>query len=317
MERLPLSSVRTFAVVARLLSISRAAEELNVTPSAVSHQIRVLEQYLGTSLFRRAKNKISLTPAGQQYMGQVSEGLLLLSRATMTIKAEPRQQVLRIGAPPSLASLWLVDRLPRFMKSSPEIAVAVTAVPDPLQLLHGSFDVAFWYGHKLSPGLSVDPLGKNRIFPICKPQLLRGEHALRSPADLARYTLLDSSDEAFYENRETRPPDWNAWLQLAGQPEVTGSRCLSFTPRNLMHRAVLADLGVGLSRSLIAVDALARREIAVPFGPAIAVPMGYNLVFPTHLAKRKDVAAFRSWVLAEVAASMKKLDGMLKHFIEP
>src|SRR5688572_27710483 len=136
-ERLPLTSVRTFAVVARLLSISRAAEELNVTPSAVSHQIKVLEAYLSASLFKREKNKLKLTPAGEIYMSQVSEGLLLLAQATKTIKAAKGQQVLRIAAPPSFALLWLVERIGRFLDHHPEIGINLTTVPDLPPLLPG------------------------------------------------------------------------------------------------------------------------------------------------------------------------------------
>jgi LysR family transcriptional regulator, glycine cleavage system transcriptional activator len=157
-ERLPLGSVRTFAVVARLLSITRAAEELNVTPSAVSHQVRVLEEFLGTPLFRREKNRIALTSAGQQYLAQASEGLLVLARATQTIKSAKGQHALRVAAHPSLAYLWLIDRLARFMKSHPDIPITVTAVPDPAPLMHGAFDIAFWYGSGNLPGLHVDPL---------------------------------------------------------------------------------------------------------------------------------------------------------------
>jgi LysR family glycine cleavage system transcriptional activator len=111
LDRLPLGSVRTFAVVARLLSITRAAEELNVTPSAVSHQIRVLEEYLSTRLFRREKNKITLTAAGEQYLSQVSEGLALVAQATDSLKGAKGVPVLRVAAPPSLAYLWLIGRL--------------------------------------------------------------------------------------------------------------------------------------------------------------------------------------------------------------
>jgi LysR family glycine cleavage system transcriptional activator len=304
--------VRTFAVVAQRLSISRAAEELNVTPSAVSHQIKILENYLGTSLFRREKNKLALTAAGQQYLAHVSEGLLLLSRATGTIRAARGQPVLRIGAPASFAALWLVERLARFVKLHPEIAINLTASADPPLLLQGAFDVGFRYGTEALPGLASEPLGPNRVFPICKPSLVRGEHALRVPADLARCTLLDSTDDAYYQRKEWRQPGWMRWLQAAGLNGLVAQRSLSFTPRALMHAAVRAGLGVGLSRSLLSVDALTTRDLAVPFGPVLQDAITYSLVFPTHLAKRKDVAAFREWVLHEAAASTRKIEKVLK-----
>lgn len=314
MERLPLSCVRTFAVVARLLSISRAAEELSVTPSAVSHQIKLLEQYLSVSLFHREKNRIRLTPVGQQYLSEVSEGLMLLGRATHAIKATEGQQVLRIGAPPTLAVLWLVDKLGRFMKSHPDIPLSLTTVPDPTAMLQRSFDVGFWYGSGTLPGLTIHALCDNRVFPICKPSFVMGEKGLRTPADLANCTLLDSSDEAYHDYKEQRQPSWHAWLHAAGLNDVTGRRCLAFTPRLLMHRAVVAGLGVGLGRSLITVDALAAKEITIPFGPLVPFARTYNLVFPTHLAKRKDVMFFRDWILEEAAMTNRKLQKLMKRF---
>ena len=315
MERLPLASVRAFAVVARYLSISRASEELNVTPSAVSHQIRLLERYLGVALFHRQKNKLKLTAPGERYMTEASEALLLLSRATKAIKSNPAEQVLRIGAPPSLALLWLIPRLGQFSKAHRDISLHVTASPDATAHLGGAFDVGLWYGNGGSAGLSIDALGTNRVFPICRPALTRGEHALRNPSDLARCTLLDSNDDAYHPYSEPRQPGWTRWLESAGVIGVGGGRHMNLTPRVLMHSAVQSGLGVGLSRSLIAVDALAAREVAVPFGPALPVPMTYNLVYPARVGKRKDVSAFRDWILAEAQSSTLKLERMLKRYI--
>ena len=126
LDRLPLASVRTFAAVARLLSITRAAEELNVTPSAVSHQIKILETYLETALFRREKNRLHLTADGEQYVAQVFEALSVLGDATKSLKAPRRQQTLRIGSTASLALLWLIPRLERFTHAYRDVALTVT-----------------------------------------------------------------------------------------------------------------------------------------------------------------------------------------------
>ena len=312
MERLPLTSVRTFAVVARLLSISRAAEELNVTPSAVSHQIKVLEAYLSASLFKREKNKLKLTPAGEIYMSQVSEGLLLLAQATKTIKAAKGQQVLRIAAPPSFAMLWLIERIARFLDKHPEIGINLTTVPDLPPLLPGVFDVGFWYGSGMLSSLATESLGGNCAFPICAPRMLEGDRALRSHADLARFTLLDSSDEAYYNYKEPRQPGWDRWLKAAGVSDIGDARILNFTPRVIMQQAVTAGIGVGLSRSLLAVDALTSKTLAVPFGPVLPLSVTYHLVYASNVGRRKDVAAFRDWILGEAAASRKKLDRAVK-----
>ena len=314
MERLPLAAVRTFSVVARWLSISRAAEELSVTPSAVSHQIKALERFLGTALFTRDRNALKLTAAGKLYMAQVSEGLLVLTRATRTIKSTKGKQLLRVAAPPSLAALWLIERIGGFMKMHPDIAISVTASSGAPALLDTAFDVAIWYGNGNGdiPGLSVQSLGPNWVFPVCKPAFVKGEHPLRTAADLARCTLLDSADESYYQHSSARQPGWHGWLQAAGVPDIVPKRYLSFTPRILMHHGVRAGLGIGLSRTLLAADALASKELVVPFGPAVPQPITYSLVFPTYLGKRKDVAAFCAWAIAEAEESSRKLERVLK-----
>lgn len=314
MERLPLTSVRTFAVVARLLSISRAAEELNVTPSAVSHQIKVLENYLSANLFKREKNKLKLTPAGQLYMSQVAEGLLLLTEATTNIKAAKGQQVLRVAAPPSLASLWLIDRIARFSRQHPDVLVHLTAIADPPPLMHGTFDVGFWFGGGVLPNLAAESLGQNCIFPVCKPDMLDGELGLKSPADLARHTLLDSTIDHYYGFKEPRQPGWDRWLHAAGVRALKTPKVLSFTPRLVLHKAVSAGLGVGLSRSLLAVDALAAKQIVVPFGPVMPVASTYHILYSANAARRKDVATFREWIRAEAATSATKLQKLLAAF---
>ena len=315
MERLPLASVRAFVVVARRSSISRAAEELNVIPSAVSHQIRVLEEYLGVSLFDRQKNRLRLTAAGERYMGDATEALQILTRATKAIKSGHAAHAIRIGAPPSLAALWLVPRLSRFARAHPDVSLTVTAAPEPAFHLGSSFDVGIWYGNGTIPGLIADSLGRNRVFPICKASLARGDHALRSPSDLRRCTLLDSTDDAYHRYPEPRQPRWAEWLGSAGVTDVNGAREMNLTPRLLLHTAVKSGLGVGLSRSLLAVDALTAREIAVPFGPAQPVGMTYNFVAPPQLLKRNEIAALRDWILAEAATSHAQIERLLKPYI--
>ena len=311
MDRLPLGSVRTFAVVARLLSITRAAEQLNVTPSAVSYQIKLLEDYLSTRLFRREKNKLQLTAEGQQFLGQASDALSLLATATRTIKTRKAAHTLRIGSTPSFALLWLIPRLQRFTRAHPEFSVTVTGVPNPAAIQAGSFDLVVWYGSGAVCDRSTEPLGPNRVFPICKPSFVEGANPLREPSDLGRCTLLDSADESYYRWTEPRQPTWPEWLQVAGLNDISARKYLYFTPRVLMHSAVAAGLGVGLSRSLLAVDALTQKSVVVPFGPVVPHTSTYHLVYPRHHAKRADVAAFREWIHEEANESTAKLDSIL------
>ena len=311
MERLPLGSVRTFAVVARVLSITKAAEQLSVTPSAVSHQIKVLEGYLGTALFEREKNRLHLTPEGRHFLSQASEALSMLSCATRTLKTRKPHQTLRIGSTPSFAQLWLIPRLARFSAAHPNIAVAVTGIPDPAAVQSDCFDVAVWYGSGGVRERATEPLGTDRVFPICNRSGVHGTHCPATPADLTRCTLLDSADDIYHRWREPRQPSWTEWLQAAGLNDVAARKYLFFTPRVLMHSAVAAGLGVGLSRSLLAVDAIESGTVVVPFGPVLQHANTYNLVYPRHYGKRKDVAAFREWIHHEAAKSNQRLDRLL------
>jgi LysR family glycine cleavage system transcriptional activator len=306
---LPLNAVRVFARVGRLLNLSQAANELNVTPSAISHQIRALEEYLGVALLRRVGNKLTLTSAGRLYLHQVSEGLMQLTRATKTLKATKGQRILKISAAPSVATLWLMPRISRFMKAHPQIALALTASRELADFAQGQFDVAIWYGQAPKPGLRVEPLCQNELFPVCSPKLLKKRPPLREPSDLRHHTLLDSSDEIYYREGH---PGWQGWLQAAEVPDITGIRYLSFSPRTLLHRAVIDELGVGLSRTLLAADFLASGQLACPFGPSMPLASTYNLVCPESVADRADIAAFRAWIMKEAAESKKQLDIAMK-----
>jgi LysR family glycine cleavage system transcriptional activator len=313
-QRLPLSSVRTFAVVARLLSVTRASEELDVTPSAVSHHIKTLETYLGVKLLRRQGNAIVLTAAGERYITQVADGLLILSNATRTLKAAKEHPILRVACPASLGMLWLMPRIARFIREHRDFPISVTMVADPPSLLRSAFDVGLWYGYGPLSGLRVIPLSANRIFPICSPLLLTEEAPLGAPGDLARHTLLDSTDETYYDKQAQRA-GWYRWLQAAGAPDLAGRSYLNFTPRAYMHQAVKDGLGVGLSRTLLTVDCLAAGDIVVPFGPVVELNATYNLVYPTVLEAREDVAAFNAWLLAEAQSSMNTLDTLLLPYV--
>ncbi len=309
MERLPLSSVRMFSVVARLLSVSRAADELNVTPSAVSHHIKALEIYVGTKLVRRVGNKIALTPAGARYAAEVASGMLLLSNATRVLKAAGDQPPLCISCPPSLALLWLIPRVEKFMTENPALSLSVTMSMQRQAIADGSFDVHVCYGGAGLSGLRILPLGRNKVFPICSPKMA-GCGDLRTTADLAQHTILDSSDETFYQQRD-RHPGWQGWLEAAGLPEIVGTRYLNFTPWVCMHTAVKRGLGVGLSQTLLALDDMLTGEITVPFGPVIDTLTSYNLVYPNIMAKRSEVVAFSDWLVAEAKDSIRQVEALL------
>jgi len=305
---LPLNALRVFAAVGRLLSFSRAAKELTVTASAVSHQMRSLEAFLGVPLIRRSGGRIELTSEGRFYLQHVLEGLSQLARATKAIKAGTGERTLKVSCPPNLSALWLMRRIGRFTGAHPDLGLALIASRSLVDLHNGQYDLAIRYGRAVHDGFRSDVLCPNELFPVCSPKLTKGERPLRTPADLRHYPLLESSDDEYYDAAN---PGWRGWLQAAGVADVTTARYLSFSPRFLMQQAVLEGLGVGLSRTLLAADFIDGRQLVCPFGPVIALASSYHLVCPRATADCPEVAAFRDWLLAEASAShvQSKLPG--------
>lgn len=297
-EFVPLNALRVFAVVGRQLSFTGAARELHVTPSAVSHQIKALEDYLGVQLLRRNRSTISLTRPGRRYLAQISEHLAELTHATKALRASKGQEILRIAAPSSLLGLWLMPRIQRFVALTPDTGLALTAVNSPPALIQNEFDVVFWYGEETANEPRSVPLCENEIFPICSPSIMRGGAPLRDPAALCNYTLFDSDDDR---------PGWHHWFKSAGLPEVDGTRYMKFTPKMFMQQAVSAGLGIGLTRTLLAAESLAHDELVCPFGPAVPVRSTYHLFLASAPPQRKGLALFRDWVLADAKASRRQL----------
>lgn len=305
MERLlPLNALRMFAAVGRLLSFSRAAQELHVTASAVSHQIRALEEYLGIPLLRRNGSHIELTPEGKSYLPHVLEGLAHLSRATRVLKSAKNELVLRVACPPNLSALWLVRRIGRFTGAHPGVGLALSASRPLVDLHKGEYDLAIRYGNEVPEGLHCDLLGQNEMFPVCSPRLLKNSHPLRVPADLSHHTLLHCSDDEYHDGAN---PGWMSWLEAAGISHATPAKYFNFNPRLLMQQAVLQGLGVGLSRTLLAADCLEGRQLVCPFGPVIALSSRYYLVCPEATARRPEIEAFRAWLLKEAHESQSNL----------
>lgn len=304
MEFLPLNAMRVFAAVGRHLSFSQAAAELHVTASAVSHQIRSLEDHLGLSLLRRDHGKITLTKEGRAYLQEVSDSMTRLARATMVLKAAKNQRMLRISAGPSLAALWLVPRIHRFAEAHPDLSLSISADHGFVDLSSGQYDVAF--RHSLLPpeGVFHVKLSINELFPVCSPKLLKGRHPLRTPSDLRYHTLLDTYDDARYD---IAAPGWEGWFQAAGLEEMTRVRSMNLSPRNLMNRVMLNGLGVGLSRTLLAADFIASGELVCPFGPVITMSKAHYFVCQQSIANKPEVVAFRKWVLAEAEKSVKQV----------
>jgi LysR family transcriptional regulator, glycine cleavage system transcriptional activator len=302
---LPLNAVRVFASVGRLLSLKKAADELGVTPSAVSHQISSLEQYLGLRLLRREGNHIVLTIEGTIYLRQVSGNLAQLSRATKWLQATKGQTVLRVAAPPGTASLWLMPRIAAFARAHPDIALNIVSVPDLLMSRQiDRFDVVIRLCADPPAAMHSEALVPTELFPVCSPELLKGRHPLRKPADLCHHTLLECDDDLYNQQSNA---GWLDWLQEVKLPEVRSQRYVSFSPAPLMHQALLDGMGVGLMRGLLAADAIASGRLVCPFGPVLSMPGSYYALCEPSIAERPDVLAFRKFLRVEADQTLATL----------
>ncbi|MGY1891471.1 transcriptional regulator [Pseudomonas asplenii] len=291
--RLPsLNGLRAFESAARHMSFTQAAQELNVTQTAISHQIRRLEAELGVSLFLRLKDGLALTDAGQAYLPGIRSAFHELRYSTEQLFATRDNTVLTISTLVSVASKWLLPRLPAFQQAFPDIDVRVSAATDLVDFRQGGIDAAIRYGRGDWKGLRADWLMSDEIFPVCSPALLEGGKALQTPADLANHTMLQVSGMT--------AADWNTWLSAADQPAklAKGSR-LTFDLAMMAVQAAVDGQGVCIGRSTYVDDDLRAGRLVAPFALRLKDDLGFYLVTPHETANSKKIVALRTWLLAQ------------------
>jgi LysR family glycine cleavage system transcriptional activator len=305
----PLNALRAFEAAARHLSFKNAARELHVTPGAVSHQVKVLEENLGMPLFRRLTRALELTPDGQALLPKVREGLLSLAEAVERVRSRGESRALTVIAPPNFAARWLVPRLARFTGQNPELDLHIASRP---AMIDGRDDsdlvavpdasevapiVMVRFGGGRYPGARVDEVFSAVYVPVCSPRLLRGAHALRKPADLRHHTLLH--DDTVIE--EGARPSWSAWLEAVGVKDVDASRGPHFSDASLSLEAALEGMGVALAMKPLVRNEIEAGRLAMPFDISAPAAYSYYLVTPEGSPSGGTVAAFRKWLLEESA----------------
>lgn len=292
----PLNPLRAFEVAARHLSFTRAAEELFVTPSAVSHQIKTLEESLGIALFTRDAKALSLTAAGKAYLPGVQQAFKQLAHATHQLQTHG-MPALKINIPPTFAVKWLIPRMDRFMKAHPEIDLKVSTSNHTVDFSREDFDLSVRYGRGHYPGLHSELCLPVEVFPVCSPALMRGEHPLLVPADLKHHTLLH--DDSTYT--DVSNPNWAMWLEHAGVTGIDATRGPSFWPSHLVINAAIDGLGVALAKKNWVVKDLADGLLVRPFDISLPVEFSYFIVYPQERVEDRRIAAFVDWVRQEVA----------------
>ena len=296
----PLNSLRAFEAAARHLSFTKAADELHVTPAAISHQIKALEDHCGAPLFRRLTRALALTENGKAALPLLEEGFDRLAEGAARLGPPPDSRLLTVSAAPSFCAKWLVPRLDRFRAAHPGFDIRIDATDTLVTFKGDGVDVALRYGQGDYPGLVSLCLMGEVVVPVCSPALLDGPQPLASPADLAHHTLL----HVYWKMADDNAPSWRMWLKAAGVTGVDPERGPRFNVDSLVVQAAIAGHGVALVNAALVADDLVAGRLVRPFPPRAEEPtaFGYHLVYPEAHARNLKVQAFRDWVTAEAAA---------------
>jgi LysR family glycine cleavage system transcriptional activator len=282
-----LNGLRAFEAAARHMSFTRAAAELNVTQTAISHQIRRLEEQLGLPLFVRRNRALALTREAQDYLPQIRSAFDDLRRATERLRRAENEGLLTVSTTASLATKWLVSRVAAFQDAHPGIEVRISTSAHLVDFAREAVDMAVRYGRGTWPGLRADWLMAEDMFPVCAPALAA---ALRRPEDLANQTLLHTT-----VSRE----DWQLWLTAAGLPvSIARRRGLMFDQGFMAVQAAMEGLGVALGRTHLVEADIAAGRLVAPFDMVLPGDAGYYVVAPTAAADAPKIARFRDWLIA-------------------
>jgi LysR family glycine cleavage system transcriptional activator len=294
----PLNALRAFESAGRHLSFTKAAAELNVTPAAIGHQVKALEELLEVPLFRRLTRALRLTDAGQAALPTLSQGFDKLAQGVEQMRAHCESGVLTISVSPSFGAMWLVPRLEHFRIRHPDIEIRIDGTDRLVDLARDDADVALRYGPGGYNGVRVDWLFSQLNTPVCSPALLSGEHPLRQPDDLRHHTLL-------HVDWKDAEASWRMWLLAAGLHDIDPTRGPRFTMENMAVQTAIDGHGVALIGDILVADHLAAGRLVRPFDPSLSTPLtfSYYLLSAKDSAEQPKVAAFRDWLLEGARAS--------------
>lgn len=292
MDRLPpLNPLRAFEAAGRLQSIRRAAEELSVTPGAVSRHVQSLEMFLGVRLFRRHAREIVLTAEGEQYLAKVSEHLDGIREATRALTGRRGKDILRIRAYTTFAMKWLIPRLSSFHAGNQTTEVRLTTSNETVDFDRENLDGAIRLGDGRWPGVELDRLMPNELVPLCTPEYGR-RHGLQNPEDLQGTLLLHSL---------VRSDDWQYWLKAAGASGIDPYSGDKYASSTLAYQATLEGHGIMIAQKALFLDDLRAGRLVQPI--PFSLDRGaftYYLIYPRRSSRNPAFRRFREWLLDEV-----------------
>jgi DNA-binding transcriptional LysR family regulator len=292
----PLDFLQGFEAAARTLSFTKAADELHITQSAVSRQIKALEEHLGVPLFVRRPRAIELTEQGQTLLRAVSGALALLDEATQSLKSEPDLTALTVTTTTGFASLWLIPRLARFTVRNPSVDVRISATTGVLNLERSRVDLAIRYARPEAAPPDAPQLFSESIVPVCSPLLAAdGRRPLRSVEDLSQHTLLYYD----YPGMPGSFMDWGTWLTARGCGALKAAGAMHFNQYDQLIQAATNGQGVALGQRRLVSDLIRSGRLVVPFEAEQAGDRAYFLVVSPASKAKPHVKAFIDWLLAE------------------
>ncbi|MCG6890436.1 MAG: transcriptional regulator GcvA [Gammaproteobacteria bacterium] len=286
----PLNSLKSFEAAGRLLSFTAAANELSVTQAAISHQIKVIEDFLGVALFDRYPRRLALTEPGRRLLPEVIEAFDRVSLAVAAISQEQYSNVLSVRLAPSFAAKWLSPRLKYFWLQYPEIDLRLYHAHAAVDFEREEIDIAVTYGKGDWPGVIVEKLLSLDFFPVCSPAFLSNDKPLTDVANLRYYALLHDAD---YEC-------WCDWLTLAGIEDIDANRGTVIDDTNVLIQAAIDGQGIALGSTTFVEDLLESGRLVKPFDVSLVNEFAYYVVYPEAHLKNPAVRAFKEWLLSLV-----------------
>lgn len=286
----PLNSLKCFEAAGRLLSFTEAAKELNVTQAAISHQIKVIEEFLGVRLFDRYPRRLTLSDQGKLLLPEVIEAFDRVSAAVAAINLENYSNVISVRLAPSFAAKWLSPRLKYFWLQYPEIDLRLFHAHAAVDYGREEIDIAVTYGKGDWTGVTVDKLLSLDFFPVCSPAFLANDKPLTDIGNLRYYALLH---DANYEC-------WRDWLALAGVDDIDANRGTVIDDTNVLMQAAIDGQGIALGSSTFVADLLESGRLVRPFDVTLVNDFAYYVVCPEAHLKNPAVRAFKEWLLSLV-----------------
>lgn len=292
-------ALRAFDAAARHLNFSRAADELGLTPAAISHQIKEFEQQLGMELFTRTSRTIRLTAAGAIFQEAAAESLELLNHAVSRAKKLSRSVTqLKLSLDPVLATKWMMPKLGRFRTACPDIDLRFDVALQLRDFDQDDIDIAIRFGSGKYDGLISHRLFENMIVPVCSPRLLRAGPPLNEPRDLLKHILVHIE----WSRPGVTWPNWRVWMAAAGVEDFDPERCVLMTESSHVIQAAIEGSAVALCDFELVASDLSEGRLVQPFelGIKVSPDFAYHLVYPEEAVADAKVVAFRDWLLDEV-----------------